>query len=97
MEYENQNPNNEDQIRFRMRHGEVIIVTELNTKIDYFVYRERHVGRFTIKYTRLRVFRTLRGRLVYYTFNNPISRFNRALVPRVSRTLDSLGISITLQ
>src|SRR3954449_9898257 len=83
----------QDKILFRTTaSGHLIEVTETNTKIKYYVSRERHIGRLVFTYNRVLVRKTAMALFRYFMYNNRVARFKRAVWPAVQHKLAAVGV-----
>lgn len=88
--------NENDDYTFRtLANGDVVRVTDRNTRITYTITRERRLWRFTITYTRVRMLRTARARVSYAAYNSRLARFGRGVRPFMHKLLYDYGITIT--
>lgn len=88
--YENQN-----QYNFKATDDGIVTITEQNTKITHTRIVERSVFGYIIRYERVLLLKTVRARLHYSMYNNPLARFKRNLVPFIRKKLYIYGIDIT--
>lgn len=96
--------NNENQIAFRTdSNGNLITVSEINTKIKYIHYKTFAVGRLAVTIEVVSLSATLKARIAYFMYNNRVSRSKRAVVAayklavrRAHFALASKGIQIRL-
>lgn len=88
---------NKTTIRFRTDiAGNLIEVTEFNTRITYTADRTFGIGRLEIAYNRVLILRTMRARIKYASYNNAISRFHRTAFSRFQRIMRVLGFSVRM-
>ena len=85
----------EQQLHFRKTaDGELITITELNTKITYVQTKEYKLGRLIIVREQIKLRKTFAARIRYVLYNNRVSRFKRAVVPSVKRFMADHGLQI---
>lgn len=94
MEHET-NTFQEQELHFRKTaSGDIITVTELNTKITYTRTKQYKIGRLIFQVERTNLSKTFAARTRYFLYNNRISRFKRALVPTIKQYLSDHGLYV---
>jgi hypothetical protein len=74
--------------------GDIINVTELNTRITYKRDCRLTLGRLVVSYSRVLIRKTIRARFRYFMHNNRVARFKRAVGPAMQQGLSRVGVRV---
>ncbi len=91
--------NQHTHIKFRTdSNGNLVEVTEQNTKITYTKIKEFSIGRLVFTIELISIKSTIKARIAYFKYNNAVARMRRtlpaAIFSRFQRLMGLLGFNV---